>query len=140
MKEVRVVAWDDVHKRAGENVEADHVDVELVLSRQKVTLDLSEEHWRKLKEFLEPFLAAGTRTTETGPARTAGTGGHHVPAKVAQRSLADRREFLRGLREWADMTGRSYRTDSGGYYYSVALIEDYERFLAAEVQRSSRAS
>lgn len=139
MKEVRVVAWDDLHKKDGENVEADHIDVELAFGRQKVTLDLTDEHYSKVAAFLEPYLAAGTRTEAASPARLPGSGGQHVPAAIAQRSLADRKEFLRGLREWADMTGHDYRTDSGGYYYSVKLIADYEEFLSAGA-RMARAS
>lgn len=143
-----VEVWDDLALADGRQVEATET-VRLAYGNGKpgkpreVEIDLSALNKALLEEMLAPYLAAGhappERIMRTGSARVGGahtgTGPKHEPGI---------REYNRNMRAWADEHGGPdhpqyhYHVQmvggkrAGKYYHSLALKENYARYLAEQ--------
>jgi hypothetical protein len=121
VKETKIFMFDDLAYAAGERVEAeDGETVTLRLDGEGVSLDLTAEHAKELRELLAPYFAAGT------PA-----GGGKPPSPAPASHGRQPTDYNQGMREYADARGISYRSASGGVYYSASLRAEYEQYLSA---------
>ena len=65
-KAIRVFAFDDLD---GEDsgTEATHTDIPLAFGTWHGTIDLGDQHYKDVAEFLAPYLKAGTRAGKVNP-------------------------------------------------------------------------
>jgi hypothetical protein len=126
----------DLHNKGEKNPARKTVKVGL--DDKTVELDVSEEHYHEIYEFIAPLMAAGRKIGASGKVpvstnviRTGGGEGSRKAAIDYRRAL---REWVRenGLKNHAG-NGWAYETETGtgSTYYPVWLIEKYEDYLAA---------
>lgn len=132
MKEMQIVVSDDItFAKTGRRVPADETVV-LSLDGTERELDLTEEHAKELREFLEPWLAVGhEREPQPQPQRP--------HAKRAHPGLKTGRERMANLRKWVDenhIRGLSgpdrpaYLTTTGKHYAPDWLLKAYANAMA----------
>jgi hypothetical protein len=133
MKELQIVLSDDLtFAETGKRVPADET-VFVSIDGKKRELDLTEEHARELREFLEPWIRAG-HAPGSAPTK---------PSKPAAepKSLMVGRERMAKLRDWVDknhIRGRSgpdrpaYLTTTGKNYAPDWLLHLYATAMDAE--------
>lgn len=133
MKELKLVLSDDLaYATDGRRIPADET-VLLSIDGKHRELDLTSEHAKELREFLEPYLKAGHMPGNEPPVTD--EAGNKV--KKPTPALIKSRVEMKKVRDWADARGlRSddgkrpiYRTESGGYYYPWRMMKEYEAFL-----------
>ncbi len=160
MKEVKVVAYDDIHKREGINIEATRIDVPVRFGDIELTVDLTEEHYQAVHQSLAAVLGAAIMRDAREAAAKAQLPGAGQAVKKQQSTAPleklcpfppgspERVRYLEGLRLWADQVGRGdeYQGKPGSvkrakhmYHYPKSLLEGYNAFLA-EQARQQRAS
>lgn len=153
-KELQVVAWDDIHLAGGVRVQATHIDVPVEFGSLKGVLDLDDDHFDQAEAvFRELFGAVFARESREAAA------GEEVPARRRGKKnqgtapleklcpfpagSKGRRDYLIGLRMWADREGRGgdYRPPESSnknmneYHYPKQLLLDYNAFLSEEAQK-----
>jgi hypothetical protein len=124
----RIVAYDDLHLRDGEEVTAEHVSVPLILGDRRVELDLTDVHLKELDELLGAYFSAGQTPPE---------GFRKAPPPPAKPRPTARRgrqpgPYNAGMRAFAESRGIPYRAGglpNGKPYYSAALKAAYSTFL-----------
>lgn len=139
MRELKLVLSDDLaYALNGERIAADET-VLLSIDGKTRELDLTAEHAKELREFVEPYMKAGHVPGNEPPV----TDPEGKRIKKPTPDLIDSRAKHKKIRDWADSMGyRSpdgkrpiYRTESGGYYYPWSLMREYEAHLEAEAKR-----
>lgn len=141
MKEMQILAWDDLAAARGERVEATG-SVLVGYNGTEVMLDVSDATRKDIESYLMPILRAGTkpeRTTPKGGSRTGVTkAGQRRPSYRSGGGKRRKQE----LREWADQQVKlypglaeryRYETPAGHYYYPVPLKEDYKEATGIDV-------
>ena len=135
MKKTRILVdwYDDLELAQGKEVEADET-VQLVLDGKPVEIDLSAYNARRLRAWLEPWMAAGHR-----PAPKLSQTPHVVKYKPdGQKSTAlaptlpESRALGKRIMAWLDHEHNmgqhldlSYTTPKKGRYYSGPLRAEY---------------
>lgn len=104
------------------------------LDDKTVELDVSEEHYAMIVEFITPLLEAGRKVGVGGKVESNGS------TKGSRKAAID---YRKNLREWVrandiknhSNTGWAYETETGSHstYYPAWLIEKYETYLATSV-------
>lgn len=110
MAEVRTVTvLDDIEKKEGRDVEAEHADVSFMLDGRHYEIDLCVPNYQALTEALEPFLRAARRQ----PGRTRAASGSVRPVP--------NREEAKVVRAWAAENGWPEQKDARGRIPHVIL-------------------
>jgi Lsr2 len=139
MKELKLVLSDDLtFAETGRRVPADETVV-LSIGGIHRELDLTEEHAKELREFLEPYLNAGHMPGGEPPVTD--PAGNRIKRPTPE--LIKSRHAMKKVRDWADAQGMrsedgkrpAYRTESGGYYYPYSLMKAYEAHLEEKARR-----
>lgn len=118
----KIVAFDDLSLADGEEVEAEHQSVPLVLGDRRVELDLSDVHLKELEELTARWFEAGQPVS--GAARKA------PPPARRRRDGRAPSPYNQGMIDFAEQRGIPYRTKSTGkLYYSAELRARYEQHL-----------
>lgn len=162
MKEVRVVSWDDIHKREGRDIEATRIDVPVRFGEIELTVDLTEEHYQAVHQSLAAVLGAAIMRDAREAAVQARLPG--ADGKKKQQTIPpleklcpyppntpERSRYLEALRRWADQVGRGdeYQGKPGStkrakhmYHYPKDLLLGFNAYLAeqAKAQQHQRAS
>lgn len=131
MKELKLVLSDDlIYAETGKRVPADETVV-LSLDGKRRELDLTSEHAKELREFLEPWLDAG-HVPEAAPQSPERKHSEH-------RGLKNGRVRMARLRAWVDenhIRGLSgpdrpaYLTTTGKHYSPDWLLKAYAKAMA----------
>lgn len=123
--------WDDLDGAKGIQTPAD-VSLSMVIDGRELELDLTQQHYDDFMAFNQPYFDAARKGTGDGPVM----GGHGEGVGGGEQT---RRQFLKGMRDWADERGRSaeYKAPGGGFYYKRPLREDYERWLTQHQQAAA---
>lgn len=143
MKEIQVVALDDVHRLEGQRVEADEIDVPLKFGDQECELDLTGSHYQAVKAFLAPFFEAAAAADD---GRAKGAAKKKFVSPLDQlcpfpASTHERRDYLTGIRLWADRVDRQDEympkgnSTGEGFHYPKQLLLDYNEYLASQVKK-----
>jgi hypothetical protein len=128
MKQAIIKSYDDKHfADTGERVEAAFENVALRFGKNEVELDLTEEHFQEIADFLAPYFAVGSvvkkKSSGKRQIRRDGPPGDPKPA----------RERSRELRAFADAHGMKdqyWKGTSGMYEFSDNLVKMREADLA----------
>jgi len=120
VKEFIVASWDDVHLKSGEKVPAEKT-IHLGVDGTWYELDLNEENHGQLMEDLRFWLDAAHKPD-----------GLDEPPREKRRYRTDSGNITRNrlLRDFADAHGLNYKTESGKYYYSIALRNAFAAYEA----------
>jgi len=112
--DIRVYKYDDL---AGMGVEAEHTDVPLAFGSWSGTIDLGPDNYKRLAEFLAPFLKVGTRAGKINP-------------QGKQRGRRPNEYYVR-LRKWLhDVHGIDLEPNEDGKYdYPEDLRRQFDKGL-----------
>lgn len=125
MREISVKVWDDLDY-AGEGLKNEAaITVTVGLNGVWRELDLSQANHDSVQQMLKRWMDAGH------PPETEPRAGDPKRRDKAAPEFA----YGRGLREFAEKHGYRYRTETGKYYYSVALKRAYAEHLKEQGQQ-----
>jgi hypothetical protein len=133
MKEIAVRIFDDLDYHESQVRHEACATLTIGLNGAWRELDLTEVNEKKVRDTLEPLMAAG-REPEKPP----------VPPEAVKRTDPVRAEYMRKLREWVraaglrnkEGTGWAYQTgESLSYYYSRELLDRYQAHLDEQARQ-----
>lgn len=155
MKEIKVVAYDDIHAAEGRKVEAEWIDVEVQFGEEGVVADLTDEHYQVVREALASVLAVGKKRQKPEAVESGELDGGRKRANPVSPldklcpfavGTPERRDYLIGIRFWADQEGRAEeyqspqgtaKRDENQYHYPKQLLLDYNQFLGDQARRKA---
>jgi Lsr2 len=114
-----LAAFDDLHFRQdGKRVPADRTVV-FEVDGAKWEIDLTDEHYRKMLQDLEPYMQAGEQTVVPPRPRV----------KHTTKTVKESRDFFAEVRQFAQRYGYPLTPLSkGGFYHPVITVAAYEEY------------
>jgi len=115
MVQVPVInAWDDIdYQRDKSQTPADYIGKQLSFDGITVELDMSEVHYKELRDFLTPYLQAGKKLTDSTLTKRTRKG------RGASQITPEMKERNKTVREWHRSQGKEFDGAIPGYAYAL---------------------